>query len=139
MTAAHVPYDQSAGAQKNDFDFRVDADAAVAAAVLQDRVTLQHIVTDAINIIDGPIAFAGCTHVVIPFDAIALFSFAPAAIQHLAFEVHVVSRFDSTRIECVAQTQFNYGRICKFNGYSTISAVIELIIAQLFDRVMNSC
>jgi len=43
MSAAHVPYDQSAGAQKNDFDFRVDADAAVATAVLQDRVTLQHV------------------------------------------------------------------------------------------------
>jgi len=57
MPAAHVPYDQSAGAQKNDFDFRVDADAAVAAAVLQDRVTLQHniiiiIIADAINIVD---------------------------------------------------------------------------------------
>lgn len=53
MSAAHVPYDQSAGAQKNDFDFRVDADATVAAAVLQDRVTLQHIIyyTHAINII----------------------------------------------------------------------------------------
>lgn len=42
MSAAHVPYDQSAGAQKNDFDFRVDADATVATSVLQDRVTLQH-------------------------------------------------------------------------------------------------
>jgi len=53
MSAAHVPYDQSAGAQKNDFDFRVDADATVATTVLQDRVTLQHnIITDAINIID---------------------------------------------------------------------------------------
>lgn len=48
----------------------------------------------------------------IPFDAITLFSFAPAAVQHLAFEIHVVSRFDSARIECVAQTQFNYRRIC---------------------------
>jgi len=44
MSAAHVPYDQSAGAQKNDFDFRVDADATVAAAVLQDWMTLQHII-----------------------------------------------------------------------------------------------
>lgn len=118
MSAAHVPYDQSAGAQKNDFDFRVDADATIATAVLQDRVTLWHnIITDAINIVDrrfASIAFAGCTHVVIPFNAITLFSFAPAAVQHLAFEIHVVSRFDSTRIECVAQTQLNYRRICNF-------------------------
>jgi len=120
MTAAHIPYDQSASAQKNDFDFRINADATVATAVLQDRVTLQHIITDAINITDrrfANIGFAGCTYVVIPFNTITLFSFASAAIQHLAFKVHVVSSFDSTRIECVSQTQFNYRRICEVNVY----------------------
>lgn len=52
MAASHVSYDQSAGAQKNDFDFRVDTDASVATAILQDWVTLQYIITDAINIIE---------------------------------------------------------------------------------------
>jgi hypothetical protein len=52
MAASHVPYDQSASAQKNDFDFRVDADASVATAILQDWVALQYMITDAINIIN---------------------------------------------------------------------------------------
>lgn len=52
MAASHVPYDQSASAQKNDFDFRVDTDASVATAILQDWMTLQYIIRDAINNIE---------------------------------------------------------------------------------------
>lgn len=38
MATTHVSYDQSAGTQQDDFDIRIDVDAA---AVLQDRMTLR--------------------------------------------------------------------------------------------------
>lgn len=52
------------------------------------------------------------TYVVVPFDTVMLLSFA-TAVQYFAFEVHIVTRFYSTRIECAAQAQFHDWRIWK--------------------------
>jgi len=131
MTATHVSNDQSAGTQQDDFDIRVDVDAAVVVPVLHDRTTLRtfidrnfHVGTQTrFNSIQKNqtkktpfrrrVLYAHATHVVIPFDAIALFPLAAAAaVQYFAFEVHVVSRFNSAGIERVAQAQFHYWSIC---------------------------
>lgn len=53
------------------------------------------------------------TYVVIPFNTVVFFAPITAAVQHLTFEIHVVSRFDSARIERVAQVQFHNRRVCK--------------------------